>query len=386
MNRTTEDNSSNLESCDLVCLSHLRWDFVYQRPQHLLSRFARRNRVFFFEEPVFTDGETRLEISPREDKLFVLVPHVSHTDRETKNISDIQRKLLDEMFGSQNIKDFVLWFYTPMAMDYASHLQPLVTVFDCMDELSAFKDAPPELIENEKRLLEKADLVFTGGQSLYEAKKGKHKRVFAFPSSIDAAHFKTARDIKAEPDDQQSIARPRLGYCGVIDERLDVGLLGEAAEMRPDWQFVMIGPVVKIREEELPCRENIHYLGGKSYQELPAYLAGWDVALMPFALNESTKYISPTKTPEYLAAGRPVVSTPIRDVVRPYGELGLVHIAETAEEFVAGCEKALLENSDERLKQADEFLSQISWDKTWSAMAVLIDETISPSGTKLAFV
>ena len=370
----------------MVCLSHLRWDFVYQRPQHLLSRFARRNRVFFFEEPIFTDGETRLDISPREDNLFVLVPHISHVDRKSGNVTDIQRAMLDEIFVSQNIEDFVLWFYTPMAMDFSAHLQPLTTIFDCMDELSAFKNAPPELIENERRLLEKADLVFTGGQSLYEAKKDKHKRVFAFPSSIDAAHFRQARDMEQEqePDDQQSIASPRLGYCGVIDERIDIQLLDEAARLRPDWQFVMIGPVVKISEEDLPRRENIHYLGGKNYQELPAYLSGWDVALMPFALNESTKHISPTKTPEYLAAGKPVVSTPIRDVVRPYGELGLVHIAATAEEFVAACEKALDENSNERIKQADEFLAQISWDKTWGQMADLIDQARLEKGIKLA--
>ncbi len=386
MSKGIENNSSNSESYDLVCLSHLRWDFVYQRPQHLLSRFARRRRVFFYEEPIFIDGETHLEISPREDDLFVVVPHISHADREKGNVADIQRAMLDEMLDSQNIENFVLWFYTPMAMDYGAHLEPLMTIFDCMDELSAFKFAPPELIENEKRLLEKADLVFTGGQSLYEAKQGKHERVFAFPSSIDAAHFKQARNIAQEPADQKSIARPRLGYYGVIDERIDIGLLGEAAALRSDWQFVMIGPVVKISQADLPRLENIHYLGGKNYQELPAYLSGWDVALMPFALNESTKYISPTKTPEYLAAGCPVVSTPIRDVVRPYGELGLVHIAQTAEEFVAASEQALRENTDERLKRADEFLSEVSWDKTWEQMANLINEAISPPGIKLANV
>ncbi len=384
MKKPIENNFSEKPNYDLVCLSHLRWDFVYQRPQHLFSRFARRNRVYFFEEPIFVDGETRLEINPREDNLFVVVPHISHHDRETKNIVEVQREMLDGMFASQTIENFVLWFYTPMAMDFAAHLEPLVTIFDCMDELSAFKFAPPELIENERLLLEKADLVFTGGQSLYEAKQGKHERVFAFPSSIDAAHFRQARSIKQEPEDQQSIARPRLGYCGVIDERIDVRLLGEAADLRPDWQFVMIGPVVKISDEDLPRRENIHYLGGKNYQELPAYLSGWDVALMPFALNDSTKYISPTKTPEYLAAGKPVVSTPIRDVVRPYGELELVHIAETAEEFVAACESALQGNPEERMKKGDEFLSQISWDKTWKQMSELIDEAIAPHGTKLA--
>lgn len=387
MNKGIENNSLGSENYDLVCLSHLRWDFVYQRPQHLLSRFARHKRVFFFEEPIYVDGETRLEISPREDNLFVIVPHVSHADRETKNITEIQRQMLDGLFESQNIDRFALWFYTPMAMDYAAHLEPLVTVFDCMDELSAFKFAPPELIENEKRLLEKADLVFTGGQSLYEAKREKHPSVYAFPSSIDAAHFNRARNIEDEPADQKSIARPRFGYCGVIDERIDIELLGEAASLRPDWQFVMIGPVVKISEADLPRPANIHYLGGKNYQELPAYLAGWDVALMPFALNDSTKFISPTKTPEYLAAGKPVVSTPIRDVVRPYGELGLVYIANTAEEFVAACEKASEEkDSIERLKRTDEFLSGISWDKTWAQMADLIDEAISPQGIKLANV
>ena len=384
MNKGIENYTSNSASYDLVCLSHLRWDFVYQRPQHLLSRFARRHRVFFIEEPIFHDGETHLDISPREDNLSVVVPRISHADRETRNITDIQREMLAEMFDSQTIENFALWFYTPMAMNFAADLQPSVTVFDCMDELSAFKFAPPELIANEKSLLEKADLVFTGGQSLYEAKKGKHPRVFAFPSSIDAAHFEQARNIGEEPSDQQSIAHPRLGYYGVIDERIDLALLDEAASLRPEWQFVMVGPIVKISESDLPRRANIHYLGGKTYQELPAYLAGWDVALMPFALNESTKYISPTKTPEYLAAGKPVVSTAIRDVVRPYGDLGLVHIAETAQEFVAACERALQENANDRLMQADEFLSQNSWDKTWSQMADLIDEAIALQGTKLA--
>ncbi len=385
MDQETGNYSSGSADYDLVCLSHLRWDFVYQRPQHLLSRFARRNhRVFFFEEPIFQDAATHLDISPREDNLFVVVPRIAHADRDARSVTEIQRELLAEMLASNNIENYILWFYTPMAMDFAAELQPRATVFDCMDELSAFKFAPPELLENERRLLSKADLVFTGGQSLYEAKREKHQKVFAFPSSIDAAHFQQARDITEEPADQKSIARPRLGYYGVIDERIDLALLNEVAGIKADWQFIMIGPVVKIGEHDLPRRPNIHYLGGKNYQELPQYLAGWDVALMPFALNDSTKYISPTKTPEYLAAGKPVVSTAIRDVVRPYGELGLVHIAETAQEFAAACELALNENADERIERADEFLSGISWDITWTQMSDLINETIAPQGTKLA--
>lgn len=378
-----DGNSSFSENYDLVCLSHLRWDFVYQRPQHLMSRFAKNQRVFFFEEPIFTDEQTHLEISPREDNLTVVVPRISHADREVKNIEEIQSKLLDELFSKQQIKDFVLWFYTPMAMSFAEHLKPKAVIYDCMDELSGFKYAPPALLENESKLFQKADLVFTGGQSLYEAKKDKHKSVHAFPSSIDTTHFKQARNINDEPSDQKQIPHPRFGYCGVIDERLDLNLLGGMADLRSDWQFVMIGPVVKIRDEDLPRRANIHYLGGKNYQELPSYMAGWDVALMPFALNESTRFISPTKTPEYLAAGKPVVSTPIQDVVRPYGEMNLVFIASTAEEFIKACEKALSENQADKQARVDEFLAQNSWDKTWSRMATLIKDVVK-KGTKIA--
>jgi glycosyltransferase involved in cell wall biosynthesis len=378
--------SENL-SYPLICLSHLRWDFVYQRPQHLLSRFARGGQVFFFEEPVFSDEPTRLDASRREDNLFVMVPRISHSDRESRDVVELQREMLDNFIRSENMENFVLWFYTPMAMDFAAHLEPLTTVFDCMDELSAFKFAPPELIENERKLLEKADLVFTGGQSLYEAKRDKHPKVFAFPSSIDVAHFSKARSIREEPEDQKNIPFPRFGFCGVIDERMDIELLAKAADLRSDWQFVMIGPVVKISDEDLPKRPNIHYLGGKNYQDLPAYLAGWDVATMPFAMNESTRFISPTKTPEYLAAGKPVISTPIRDVVNPYHEKNLVEIVSTVEEFVAAGEKILQnENKAEWLARADEFLTQMSWDKTWAEMANLIDEVIceKPKAAKQA--
>ena len=361
----------------VICLSHLSWDFVYQRPQHLLSRFARNANVFYFQEPVFSDEPTHLNISPREDNLKVLVPRISLSDRESRGVWEIQREMLDKFIASEKIDDFILWFYTPMAMEFAAHLKPKVTVFDCMDELSAFKFAPPELLENERKLLEKADLVFSGGQSLYEAKKDKHAKVFAFPSSIDVRHFSQARKSSENPEDQKNIPHPRFGFCGVIDERMDIELLAKAADLRPDWQFVMIGPVVKISDEDLPRHKNIHYLGGKNYQDLPAYLSGWDVAMMPFAMNESTRFISPTKTPEYLAAGLPVISTPIRDVVNPYGEKNLVEIASTAEEFIAAGEKLLKAGKEQWLERVDKFLEQFSWDKTFTEMTRLIEESVS---------
>ena len=370
-NKTFNINTENI-SFDIICFSHLRWDFVYQRPQHLLSRAAKDSRVFFIEEPVFGAETARLDVSHREGGLYVVVPHLQEG---TENIENELRRMLDDLVAGQKIEDFVSWYYTPQMLPWSDHLQPRAVVYDCMDELSAFKFAPPDLLENERSLLEKADVVFTGGQSLYEAKQDRHRNVHAFPSSIDTAHFNQARSITDDVPEQAEIPHPRLGFCGVIDERFDIGLLDRMAEMRPDWHFVMIGPVVKISDEELPRRANIHYLGGKKYDELPQYLAGWDVALMPFAINESTKFISPTKTPEYLAAGKPVVSTAIRDVVRPYGQEGLVEIASTAEEFVAAAEQLLQGiRSKDWIDRVDAFLAERSWDTTWLEMKQLIAE------------
>jgi len=360
---------------DLVCLSHLRWDFVYQRPQHLLSRCARERRVFFIEEPVFDETVARLDLSPRDGGVWVAVPHLPGGLGE-EAVSAALQALVDDLFVEREIEQYILWYYTPMALPFTRHLQPLAVVYDCMDELSAFRGAPPALRDREAELFRRADLVFTGGQSLYEVKRDQHPNVQAFPSSIDAPHFAKARQIKQDPADQVDIPRPRCGFFGVLDERLDIDLLAGLAEARPDWHFVMIGPVVKIDPAELPRRENIHYLGGKSYQELPAYIAGWNVALLLFARNESTRFISPTKTPEYLAAGKPVVSTSIRDVVRPYGQAGLVQIADTVDDFAAAIGAAMNEDAAARLLQVDAFLAQNSWDRTWARMSRLIQNVV----------
>jgi UDP-galactopyranose mutase len=361
---------------DLICLSHLRWDFVYQRPQHLLSRCARERRVFFLEEPIFDADLPRLDLSKREDELYVVVPHLPQGNDEV-SINTMLRELTDDLMEQKRIEEYVFWYYTPMAMAFTRHLRPLAVIYDCMDELSAFKGAPPAIKEREAELFGRADLVFTGGQSLYEAKCRQHSNVHAFPSSVDVPHFAQARTMQTEPEDQRQIPHPRLGFFGVIDERMNLGLLAHLADLRPDWHLVMIGPVVKINPEDLPRRENIHYLGGKSYAELPAYLAGWDVATLPFALNESTRFISPTKTPEYLAAGKPVISTSIRDVIRPYREIGLVRIADTAEQFVKAAEAAMSEDAQDRIRQGDAFLSQMSWDRNWARMSALIDEAVA---------
>ena len=351
---------------DLICFSHLRWNFVYQRPQHLLGRASKQYRVWFIEEPIW-DGELRMTTCQQAEGLTVLVPHLPHGINPEEALR-LQRQLVDEFIQRERISNFIAWYYTPMAMLFTDHLKPRLTVYDCMDELSAFWGAPPQLLEQEKRLMQRAGVVFTGGYSLYEAKQHRHPHVFAFPSSIDFAHFSAARNPQPDPADQRALANPRIGFSGVIDERFDYQLLGEVARRRPEWQFVMIGPVVKIDQNLLPNGENVHYVGMKDYKELPTYFGNWDVAILPFALNDSTKYISPTKTPEYLAAGLPVVSTPIRDVVRTYGSEDFVQIAATADEFEIAIEKALNDNYPGDWSAIDTFLAENSWNHTWSEM------------------
>jgi UDP-galactopyranose mutase len=255
-----------------------------------------------------------------------------------------------------------------MALGVTHELTADTVVYDCMDELSAFAGAPPELRQRELELFRRADVVFTGGQTLYEAKRSQHHNVHAFPSSVDVAHFAQARSLTADPPDQARIPHPRIGFFGVIDERMDYRLLRGVAEARPDWQIVLIGPTAKVDPSSLPRASNIHYLGPKSYADLPSYIAGWDVATLPFARNEATRFISPTKTPEYLAAGKPVVSTSIRDVVRPYGVRGLARIADDTPSFVEAIEAALAEDGAETRHLADAFLSHLSWDETWVRM------------------
>jgi UDP-galactopyranose mutase len=329
--------------------------------------------VFFVEEAI-PDDSTWLEVTEPEDRLHVVRPHLPLPPSE--GLDAVQRTLLDELFVQYEIDDYILWVYTPMAMPHAEHLRPLATVYDCMDELSAFAHAPAEMRRRETELLRRTDVVFTGGQSLYEAKRKLHRNVHAFPSSVDAVHFAQARGPVAEPADQAGIPTPRLGFFGVLDERLDTALLAGVADARPEWNIVLVGPVVKIEAAALPTRPNIHYLGAKQYAELPAYLAGWDVGLMPFALNEATRFISPTKTLEYLAAAKPVVSTPINDVLHPYGDEGLVAVAESVEDFVAATDAALRGPAADWLGRVDDLLRTTSWDRTFDRMHTVVDEAL----------
>jgi UDP-galactopyranose mutase len=360
----------------VICLSHLRWNFVYQRPQHLLSRCARDRRVVFFEEPVFDARAPELELRD-EEGVTVAVPHLAPDTAE--DVAEVaQRKMIDRVLYELDNPRPVLWYITPMAIAFTQHVKPRAVVYDCMDELSLFHNAPAVLKEREALLLKHADVVFTGGHSLYEYKRShsQHRNIHAFPSSVDVAHFARARHTIAEPADQAAIPHPRIGFFGVIDERMDLELIAELVDQRPDLQLVMLGPVAKIAPDSLPLRSNLHWLGSKAYDELPAYLAGWDVAMLPFARNDSTRFISPTKTPEYLAAGKPVVSTSITDVIKPYGREGLAWIADSAGEFAAAVDEALRSDRIARLAHADAFLADLSWDRTWREMWAHVERAI----------
>ena len=377
-----EPSMRDAERPNLLCFSHLRWDFVFQRPQHLMSRFASDMTVIFWEEPCDVgQGESpslQLRAAEGFPNVQIAVPHLPEGMSDEQRTATLKQMLDAHVASLQG--PLIAWYYTPMMLTFSSHLLADVIVYDCMDELSKFRFAPEHLLDLEQELIDKADLVFTGGSSLYEAKKHRHDNVHLFPSSVDRAHFAKARAGQFDPADQEGLPRPRLGFFGVIDERFDIELLDRIAEMRPDWSFVIVGPVVKIAPDELPRRPNIHYLGPKSYAQLPSYLSGWDVALMPFAMNESTEFISPTKTPEYLAGGKPVVSTPVKDVVRHYGDLEGVQIARDAESFVAGCETALELARDEGgkwLAEADLLLSATSWDTTQARMAGLVGKVLA---------
>lgn len=364
----------------LICFSHLRWNFVFQRPQHLMSRFAASRRVIFWEEPEAALPECEPALGVRrcaETGVIVVTPSLPEGLDEAAR-EQVLRELLDSFLAGEK-GPFIRWYYTPMMLPFSRDVPAACTVYDCMDELANFRFAPPQLLPLERELLAGADVVFTGGYSLYEAKKDRHPNIHPFPSSVDRAHFGQARAIDAVPDDQGSLPRPRFGFYGVVDERMDLDLLGVLADAHPEWSIVVVGPVVKVDFADLPQRHNIHYLGGKKYEELPAYLGGWDVALMPFAINESTRFISPTKTPEYLAGGRPVVSTPIADVIRHYSDLDGVFIADGADAFIAACEQALAltRGGDEWLGQVDAKLANLSWDITYARMAGLVREAIA---------
>jgi len=369
----------------LIVFSHLRWSFVYQRPQHLMSRLARHFRVLYFEEPVYERGcKPYIETVPQGVNIDVLCPH---TPIEAVGFHDDQlsvlKPLLAEYLRDNAIDDYLVWFYTPMPLPLIAQLHPRAVIYDCMDELTAFKDAPRQLYQRETALLKVASAVFTGGPSLYESRRNLHPNVHCLPSAVDGCHFSPANldaasaEARLARELQAGMEGPRLGFFGVIDERLDLALVDALAGARPPWQLVMVGPVAKIDPARLPRRPNIHWLGMQSYALLPHLVASWDIGLLPFARNEATRFISPTKTLEYMAAEKPVVSTPINDVVALYGDV--VRVAGEPGEFIRACEEMLAENETSRTRRIGEMLATVrrmSWDNAVETIRAVLDQEL----------
>lgn len=362
---------------NIIVFSHLRWDFVYQRPQHLLTRLAEHYNIIFIEEPIFSStNKNYLEQSTPTPGVTVIKPFTSSSK---PGFDDEQIPHLCELIGQLKFthEPHIAWFYTPMALPLLNELNPMSVIYDCMDELTAFKNAPKQMLERENALFDVADLVFTGGPSLFRSKQKRHPYVYCFPSSVDLVHFEQARDRNNYHPLHDLIPHPRLGYYGVIDERMDFDLITCLAETHPEWQIILVGPVIKINPELLPRHSSIHYLGQQPYKALPQFLAGWDVCLLPFALNESTQFISPTKTLEYMAAELPIVSTAIHDVIELYG--AEVAIAHSTSEFIKACEEALVQPFSEFRKttvKMRKVLEESSWNKTAEKMYELIESAM----------
>jgi UDP-galactopyranose mutase len=361
---------------DVVCLSHQRWEAIPQRPHHLMKRCARDARVFFVEDPVFDAREPVLAKRTAAQGVQIVLPHLPPSG--LAEAEGALRRLLDGLIEAEGLRRPLLWFSTPRAVSFAGHLRGSPIIYDCAQDPQSFRSGPPDLAEREREILRIADLVFTAGHELFEAKRAHHPRVHAFPSTVDATHFARARAGKLpEPEDQSCVPRPRVGYCGTIDRRVDCTLLVRLADAHADWQIVMLGPRATLDVASLPLRSNIHWLGQKRYDELPAYVAGWDVAILPLARGDAARFASPAKTLAYFAAGKPVVSTPIRDLVRPLGAEGLVRVGEDLA-FVEHVEAALAARGtaeeDRRRERADALVASTSWDRTWGRMRSLLLE------------
>ncbi len=378
---------------NLVVFSHLRWDFVYQRPQHILSRLARQHPVVYVEEPVFDQGPAYLEQWTPAANVRVLRPHTPvraagfHDDQLSFLAPLIETHLQDHRIG-----DYAAWFHTPMALPLMAALEPSAVVYDCMEEFSASRSAPRQMQQRESALLRRADLVLTSGPSLYEAKRSANPNVICVPGAVDAAHFERRsalgkRHLVARAEELQgALPQPRLGYYGVLDERLDLDLVRALADTDPSWQIVMVGPVVDIDPARLPRRPNIHWLGPQSYDLLPQLAAGWNVCLMPFALNEATRRITPTKTLEYMAAGRAVVTTAVPDVVALLGDV--VRVGLDAASFVHACRVALGETGPmqaDRLRRTAASVARCSWDNTARVIRQALETAVRQAQTQRLF-
>jgi glycosyltransferase involved in cell wall biosynthesis/beta-glucosidase/6-phospho-beta-glucosidase/beta-galactosidase len=378
--KTVEDRPATTaaHAPDLVVVSHLRWTWVWQRPQHLVSRFAATRaehgaRTWFVEEPMpsleVDAPELRSEERDGITRIWLVVPH-GPTDMDRLSFdhplaADYPARVAAHLAAQGRAASPDVLVYTPMAYEMAQALEPRHLAYDVMDDLASFRHAADGMVLRQRQVLAEADVVFTGGRSLHRSISAVRRTdCHLFPSGVDLAHY--ARAVRLRRPREPKVA----GYVGVIDERLDLTLLADLADTLPDWTIRVVGPVAKLDPDTLPQAPNLEYLGKVDYSELPRVMAGFDVALMPFALNEATRSISPTKTLEYLAAGLPVVSSRVPDVVADYS--GVVHLADTAAEFAEGCREVVLHSTAERGRRLHPIAARQEWDTIAAAMLELM--------------
>jgi glycosyltransferase involved in cell wall biosynthesis len=385
LRRHTVNKPRYFPNYPIIAHSHLCWDWVWQRPQQFLSRLSR-NRKVLFVETIGPDSQLAMPVVryrhphgfPNLTVLQLQFPARKWQDGAF--IDGERRRLVKEFLKDVMPGQFdnaVQWFYDPMAVSaFMGQMGEILTVYDCMDELSKFRGAPANIIERETQLLEKADVVFTGGRKLLESKSRHNDNCHFYGCGVDCAHFGSAREeITQVPADLANLGKPALGYFGVVDERMDYELIDQLAAQNPQWSIVMLGPTMKVDESQLPRRANLHWLGKKDYRDLPAYCKGLDLCLMPFALNESTEYINPTKALEYMATGRQIISTPVPDVVSNFGSV--VKIGRGADEFIKLCHTALEHPDNAAIRAGLQMASQNSWDSIVAQLENHMEEALA---------
>ncbi len=379
MPETSSKFSSAGSAHPLIVQSHLRWDFVWQRPQQLMSRFAETAPVLFVEEPTFIDdvGRASLDVQQPMANIYRAIPRLPGEFREDYDaaIDEVKNLVIARLSRGgpleRSFRNSIQWFYTPMpAPAMLGAFNEVGVVYDCMDELSQFRNAPAQIRQRENLLLENADVVFTGGHHLFKAKSAAHDNVHFFGCGVDENHFGAARSSETRVPADVPSRKPVAGYFGVIDERLDYELIAALAQEYPECSVVMVGPTAKVNPADLPQAKNIHWLGQRTYDELPGYVKGFDVCLMPFALNEATEYINPTKTLEYMAAGKPIVSTAVPDVVRNFSSI--VHVAKSRDEFVQTVIDLATNSDTASIEKGLEMAHDSSWESIVASMRDLM--------------
>jgi glycosyltransferase involved in cell wall biosynthesis len=375
----------------IIVHCHLCWDWVWQRPQQFLSRLSARHKILFVEtvgpDPQLSSAVARFWTAPNFPNITILRLQFPAWRWSDAAFVDRERRGLVKEFvagpGAAQFENPVQWFYDPMAVPaFLGQMDEIGVAYDCMDELSKFRSAPPQIKIREQKLLAAADVVFAGGRKLWQAKKLQNENSHFYGCGVDVAHFGSARkDDTKIPADIASLQKPILGYFGVVDERMDYELLVKLADANPDWSIAMVGPQIKV--DSVPQRANLHWLGQKNYTELPAYCKAFDVCMMPFALNEATEFINPTKALEYMATGRPIVSSAVADVVTNFGEV--VSIARSHEEFISLCRDALAKADTARTEAGLKQAAENSWDSIVTRLEQHIADALAPKQKSEAF-